>query len=269
MIGWGSNLSAPTATINERPASPEEARVLTWLMLGIGVLVATGALAMIGCVSNTQIEVENGEIRSYDLLGRVRVRGSLASATIRGSGRESWLKVETDGGTIDLSSAISNYGELKTTIEDKAVPREWKSFPISSYIPTAQTFMARWGNMHLLSFVWLVGCGWFIRETFEEWPFLLGGLLLALPGVWMQLVGWFERIQIGPEGIEFIDFLGRSRVRARLDEIVGGDLDGGSESLSATIHTLRGTVTAGQNYVGQENLIYEVEKVIAGRERVA
>lgn len=274
-IGWltavATSWGSPNATINDRPATPDEARLMLWGMLGIGLLIASGTLAMIGYALNTRVEIGNGEIREFDWRGRLKVRGSLKSAVI-GAGGENQAKIETDGGAITVSTSIKNYGELKTIVEDKTMAAvEGKRFPVSRYVPTFQVFRPRWGQMHLSSFVWIGTLLYMGSKSIDDsgpGVFELALFVFLLPGIWMQLSGWVERISLGPEGIEAIDFLGRSRVRASLEEIVEGETVKGSESSSVQIHTLRGTVSAGSGYWKKGKLLEEVRKVVAGRDPV-
>jgi hypothetical protein len=265
LTGVVTSFNSLDVKINGRLASPEEARPFLMLMAAIGLLGLTGAMALIGYVWNTRVEIENGEIRQYDLLGRERARGWLKTATIQAVDA-THAKIETDGGTIKVSTNISNYGVLKTMVEDGAPIVESRRFAPSSYIPQVQTIGARWGQLHLFSFVWL-GMIFYIASGSKS----AGGnispvfFLAMLPGIVMQLVGWFEKVQIGPDGVKSTDLFGRPKVQAGLDEIVGADWAGGSKSRTVQIHTLRGTISIGNYYWGQQKAFDEVQKVVASR----
>jgi hypothetical protein len=101
------------------------------------------------------------------------------------------------------------------------------------------------------------------KSTSIAFPILIYTVLTCFAGigVWMQLTGWFEQITFGPEGIRWVDFLGRVRVQPSLSKIRSMDCVRGNISV-LNIYTTNGVVQCSGYLWGFDHLVTEVNKVL-------
>lgn len=263
---------APRINVNERPLSREAALQWRWIVLGVGLASSTAVGALLAWCLNCRVEIEAGMVRGYDLLGRLNMEGPLASARIEVDKSKQRARIVAETGTMRVNSGIRNFAQLRMLLHDPTVsrPPSGQRYPKSSYVPKPQTFAYRWNAHHLVSFPWIGGMLFVIAMFVQspqrgELPFYAIFAIFLAPGIWMQLAGWQERIRLGPDGIEWIDCLGRSRVRAELDEIVGLEIEEGDETNTLRIETLRGKIPASEYLPGARRLMDEIRHLVQGR----
>lgn len=247
----------PEARVNDMPGTSPEARTILSGAIAVGLVVLAGAAALIVTSKNSRIEVGNGEIVWFDWLGREKVRGVVRGAKLQKGENPSDNNIQliTNGGIINAYDALDDLGRLNALLRrengEVDAPRA------TSYIPSERTFSYRWTYLHFFSLVWCIGAGIYM-------PLLaLVGLPFLGIGVWLQLTGWRERISLGPDGITWIDFLGRTRVQARLDqirEVIRSKDDEGYSSLRVV--TDEGTVQAASYLKGFNALHKEAKRVV-------
>jgi hypothetical protein len=233
-----------------------------------------------------RVVVTDDEILNYDWLGRERVRARRNSVRVRWEmpdedGRVKGL-VSTDAGTIRIHGGIRGYPLLRDILENPHLPLDHVGGVAQTstprYVPAARTYRYRWSYLHLFSFIWLAALGFIFSVPLGN-PSMMenmslsgqveslvgGGAVVAL-GLWMQLTGWVERIRLDADGIEWIDWKGKSRVRASLAQITHMDEEGG-EVGSLRIYTTQGTVRASSYLWGFSHLRQEVRQVLESKVR--
>lgn len=261
-------------TINGRPASPEEAQAFMWGALSLGILIGILGIVALLYLINCRIQVAHGYISWFNWLGRLRVRGSLNGARLtEADGKYAKAYIDTEGGEIAVRPTINDYGVLYRLVTgqgslENEPPREYTGF-----VPPETVFRYRWSYLHIFSFLLVGGLAFMIRaaldpatEGREIAPFML--IPFAGIAIWMQLTGWRERIEVGRDGFKWIDWLGRVRVHARLDQVVSSDavrhmrnsLDEPSSS-TVHIHTTVGTIQANSHLRGWRHLMTLAERV--------
>jgi len=99
--------------------------------------------------------------------------------------------------------------------------------PTGPFVPEERTYRYLFGYLHLFSFAWIGVIVWMLygmqtdpaMHSPSPGPVYAVSALFLLIGLYGQLTGWVERIKLGPQGIEWIDWKGQVRVRASLDQI--------------------------------------------------
>jgi hypothetical protein len=265
--GVGSSWSNPRVTVNDRLVEGQEAMGYLFVFLGIGLAVAGIAVATLLYVVNCRIEIAHEFISWYNFLGRLKVRGTLGSARItEAAGQFSKAVIETDGGDIDVRYGLNDYGMLFSLLTGRgSLEGEAPKSP-PGFVPASSSYDYRWTYLHFFSFLWLGVIGFMaamgLRPETKGKEAMFALIPFAAIGVWMQLTAWFERIELGPDGIRWIDWRGKTRVSARLDQIVSTDVVRGDRSASLQIHTTVGTIRASSQLRGGETLMSQVDRVI-------
>jgi len=262
LFATANQFSNPNFKINGRVASPSEARDFLIFSSMVGVVGLSIGLRLLFGFLNERIAIDGESIRCFDWLGRERLADDLRSIRAKeetgGIVDAPRMVIQSRGTSFKFSARLNDYGILRDLVTGKARTR----FDHPTYAPAPQTFHYRGSSWHVSSFLFLAfGSMLMVFSEGEAWP----ALLIPMPiFVWAQLVGWVERIQLGPDGVVWTDLLGRTRVRAALYEIRTMDVISGHGG-GARIYTDQGTVrcmTSIKNFSTLEN---EVEKVLASR----
>lgn len=275
------------ATINDRLATPQEAMTMSAIGTVIGLAVLIGAICLLMYILNRRVMLEGNEIAAFNWKGVLEVKTNLDQIlSIKEDGSLEGVKkflVKTSQGDFKFDSSMRNYFALKKAMEEsqgaqfeapKAVPVfSGGVLPLSPFIPKERTFRYTFGYMHLFSFVWVGAIFWMAHGilTTPTSPgssppavMLVGLLFFLAPGIWMQMTGWIEQIRLGPDGIQWIDWKGKTRAKATLDQIREIIMNRG-ETSSIQIETDNGSVKASSYLWGFGNLRTDVEKVIESR----
>lgn len=265
VVSTWSNLKV---AINHRPASPKEAVAFQWISLVFGI--AAGALAIFGLcyLLFCRIEVAHGYISWYDWRGKLRMRSPVEHTRVDEMNERSVKAyIDTAHGTITVRSGLNDYGLLRHVLAGDAVLA-----PYEGFVPPKTVFHYRLSYLHVFSFIWLGAVGFMgysaLTDTHQNarW-FALALVPFALIGIWLQLTGWVERILIGPDGLTWIDFLGRTRVRAQLNQIVSTDVSSGRRGASIQIHTTVGTIRASSYLWHWRELMATADRVVHDAKR--
>lgn len=225
----------PYATYNGVRLSPAESRQSVELFLVIGLAVVGYVLWLFGTYVFARVEIDGSALEAFDGLNRSRLRCDLSEVKIIeevGHGQRRRVRVGTDRGQFFFTRAIVGYAELRARLEAARAGKPY-AYPLSnlgtaaSSAVAAKTYRSRFSLLHLFSFGWSALC---LFALVEVVPGLSGGGLIVIVfamslaglilGLCLQLKGWVERIELGPDGITWIDLLGRQRVKANLSEIV-------------------------------------------------
>lgn len=287
--GWLSILNSMVFSgdfvVNGRHSSVREAMPTIILSELVGFIVLSAAIGLLLHSVVARVEIEGGLVVCYDLLNRPKVRADLSEieSVTEGStfqGRKATVK--TDRGNFSFGARIDGYLELQQRLGEAArsgfVPAE---APVRVPGPAAplkiepRTYRYTGSYLHVFSFIWLAACGFIGSGALSATkpgsgspvPFLLAVFAFASIGIWMQLTGWVERIRVDENGIEWIDFLGRQRVKATLDEIIGLNEIWGRSSTMA-IETRQGTVRASSYLWGYSKLRAQVQQIVDRRKLV-
>ena len=262
LFGWGSTLLSGTGTIKinhqDRPVS--EVLPLVFAMVAIGIAIGCGAFALILFIVNARLEVGDGWIVSYDLLGRVRVKGSLSGCKCSTAGGSSaggnYSLITTDSGDIKVYKSIQDYGKLLSLLESRQPQKGEAPAPPVSFQPQREVFDYRWTARHLNAlFAYAVGL--FVPlfmlpsikpSSGDVLPMLLPGLAFMLIAwslaTYQMLQGLNEKIQLTDGHIVWIDWRGKTRIRAPYGAILDTDYFSGNSSSTFRIVTENGTITA-------------------------
>lgn len=263
---------------------------MRWLFFSLGMLAIGCAVMAFFYYLNARVEIDGEEIAWYDWRGKLRVKAfsrdveSVDYVTSIVGRKTCW--VETANGLIKFSTEIGNFGLLKSLLmEAKDGFSNWEvrhtlAFP-GSYQPAERSFNYRWSYLHFFSFMWLgvIGLMLFValfigplNGTKETTPFFMYVVLFlfALPGVWMQMTGWIEKISIGPAGIVWINWQGKVKIQASLDDIISLETqrvsnDGGPDAETLRVFTKQGTISAMSYLKGYKDLKAEIQKVLDSR----
>jgi flagellar biogenesis protein FliO len=276
-------------TINGRQATQHEAFLMQAAFFLIGIVVFIGAICLLLMTLNRKVVLDGQEFTSYTWKGKIQLQTSLSQIlSVKESAMGNGVKkytVSTTQGEITLDSTMRNAFALKQALENSQSQSEVLTKPVipvfaggvlpfSPFVPAERTFRYLFSGFHLFSFIWigaLIAGG---RSAFfdpktqgtQAIPGILGILCFMLPGVWMQMTGWTERIKLGPDGIEWIDWKGKLRAKATLDQIREINIMTG-KSRSMQIETDNGSVKASGDLWGFGNLKKDVERVIETRQR--
>lgn len=287
--GWLCFTIAPfftgTVKINGRtsPAGDQLGFLSLMGLIGIGVL--SFGLRLLGTYVYERVEISGADVLYYDWLGRLRVKCDLREVRVvedrPGVNGNKKMRVGTDRGEFFVRSELSDYSDLRARLQSATqgeftVAMEPAKAVAFLHAPAivAETYRYRFSYLHLFSFLWLAMCAFIFGGALTSpstikggiAPFVVGGLAFSAIGVWMQLTGWIERIDLGPQGIVWTDFLGRKRVVAALDEITGMISMRGNHVGVVKIETLHGTVQASSYLRGYSDLKAQVGAVLAARE---
>jgi hypothetical protein len=271
--------------VNYRPATPSQAEAMKWAFMAIGSLVFIGGLFLVVRTTNERIEIEGEEVRWFDWLGREKVRAPSSEVVSLLDG-DSNNSVETSHGKIKFSRYINDAGLLRSILSQahhgfsgwtaRNVGRS-----VGSYIPAELTCGYQWTYLHFFSFLWLAVLGFMFVMSFSlgpadgpkhaaPWFMYAIVAVFAIPGVWMQLTAWNEKITIGPDGLRWKDCLGRNRVGVPLAEIISFDTQWvrgeNSSSEQLRIFTAEGTVSASSYLRHYYDLKAELDRVIRSRQ---
>lgn len=270
LYGVISNWSNPKVMINNRPATPDEAVVLMWVSLVIGIAVAILAIVALGYILFCRIEVEHGYISWYDWRGKLKVRSTVEHTRLDEMNERSVKAyIDSPDGTITVRNGLNDYGQLKHMLDGDQPLR-----PYQGFLPPATAYHYRFSYAHVFSFVWLGAVGFMAYSALTDkqqdarW-FALALIPFAAIGVWLQLTGWVERIIIGPQGFVWIDCFGRTRVRAQLNQLVSTDVSESRRSASLQIHTTVGTIRASSYLWNWRHLLSMAERVVHDAENQA
>lgn len=95
-------------------------------------------------------------------------------------------------------------------------------------------------------------------------PMLLGLIPIYAVATWLQMTGWNEQITLGPTGIEWRDWKGKTRVSATLDDITSiQHLPGRAKMI--VIETKRGQIKTSMYIRGYGQLGESVKRVVEER----
>ncbi|HLK15486.1 MAG TPA: hypothetical protein VKT78_11840 [Fimbriimonadaceae bacterium] len=240
---------------------------------------------------NERIEVSKEQVVWIDWRGRERLRSArdprlgVAVSKPRPTGTK--FVAQFADGVLEFSNLLPDFVLLKLLLErppsliDPASGYAGLRLPPPTFTPPERTYGYRFGAMHVFSFLWLaVVIGFastFIASGFSPSPgrqpadpgfaavFLLLLTVFLLIGVWMQLTGWREQISLGASGITWVDYLGRTRVSAALEDILDVDLASSNNASSLKITTTHGVVQASSNMSGFSDLRSQAQHVVASR----
>lgn len=174
-----------------------------------------------------RIEIEEGQIRSFNWMGRQSVQGRLAGNQVRSKvaiGPLKVFEVETDGGKIMFSNLLVGVDELQSLLLKYSAISSSPVFDSFEKTSSVRVYDSRWTALHFVSAFWLlmpIGLAisdYRARHFVDPALIMLGGMLV-LYVIYLQLNIWNQKICIGPDGIEWINGFGEVVVRARLDEI--------------------------------------------------
>lgn len=239
---------------------------------------------------NERIEISESQVVWSDWRGRERLRcardPSRGVSVARPNPRGAKYIAKFPAGQLEFSNMLGDFVLLKLILElpatdsDPAAGYPSIKLPKPKFVPQTQTFSYRFGALYIFSFVWIA-----LILTFAI-AFAIGGFaprpgapvdagfaalflgvlaLFLLIGVWMQLTGWNERIDLGPSGIEWTDFRGQSKVRASIDDILDVDEASNGNASWLKITTAQGVVQASSNLRGYSELRAEVQHVVSSR----
>ncbi len=278
---WATPLT--NFTINDRPATLQEAQTMQVVGIAISILVGILAMWLVLWTLNTRTEIDGEEIRCINWLGRVTLHStSNRVMLIPDDSRPSGTKFMTEAGEIKVRKMMNGYGALVSLLNNARNGfQHWdqRARKAVTYHPPAMRFDYRWSIMHWFSFLWLGIIGFMLLlatglvgpPSSGPPPALVVVLLLlfAIPGVWMQLTGWVERIEIDPTGIRWIDCLGRVRVTSTLEDIEDTDVNVsyGRNSRMETyrIFTDHGTIQATNSLQNYSALQREIDRILQSR----
>jgi hypothetical protein len=136
-----------------------------------------------------------------------------------------------------------------------------------------RTYRYRYSFLHIFPVVLVAAIVYFAGERIgfylRQPTLLIGASLFLFFLAWPQLTAWNEKIILDETGIRWVDYLGRTRVEARLDEIVNltttSGTNGGCPSL--TISTNQGEVKANFYLWGFTNLRRQIEELLNARKQ--
>ncbi len=270
-------------TIQGRQATPEEAFWFQFAMVPIGLAVLGAGVALLMYTINRRIVLERDWLTNHDWRGRKTVECGLneiqSVVESKASNGISNLLVTTSKGNFKFDSQIRNYADLRQILGNSNQSEITSLIPdtvgiASKYVPNKRTFRYLLSFLHIFSFLWL-GIIMSMVVSFARdpafvqgsiIPFIVAAVLFGSIGVWMQMTGWIERITLGADGIEWIDWLGRVRVRASLEDIRDVRVIQGSKSRSGEIETRQGPIKFSSNIWGFSELVGDVKKIIDGRQ---
>ncbi|MBI1332615.1 MAG: hypothetical protein GC165_07020 [Armatimonadetes bacterium] len=284
-FGYGAVVTPLTSyTINNQPATIDQARTLQVITLGIAITVGALVLWTVLWVLNTKIVIDGEDIRYYNWLGRVTLHStSNRIMLIPDDSRPSGTKYMTEAGEIKIRTQINNYGALLSILNNARYGfQHWdqRQRKHATYHPSPMTFTYRWTFMHFFSFLWLGVLLFFASLEAGVWGPRPGGmspaalytvlLVFSIPGIWLQMTGWVERIVIGPDGIKWIDWTGKTRMSSPFDDIEGSDTSStysgnGVRSESLQVYTDHGTIQASSYLQSYSLLKHEIDRVVQSR----
>lgn len=268
-------------TINDRPGTPAEAATRGIVMVVAALVGFFAAIRLLLTYLNERIVVGDGMIRWYDWRGAEKASGELAYAEPlrERPGMNGLIRASVKVGEreIRFNKTLEGYGilkELLTPSTDAGKPDLPAEKP--TYTPAYGVYRYRGGIQHLFSFIWIGGVvamsvGVLAIGRQDSGAYLFFVLLvpfLAL-GIWMHAASWIERIELGPEGIKWVDWKGAVRVEAPLNEIVTLDETRSSNEDGVTwflrIYTKRGAVKASSYLRPYSKFKAEIQAVLNSR----
>jgi hypothetical protein len=285
-----------------RPASPTEILLAKLWAGAFGLTCVTAGIRMTIGFLNEKIVIDQGEITWTDWLGRTKLRAHLANTkavldfnTMSGQQQRKKVVADTDGGQLVFNGQIDQFAVLRDLLlthggsEAQSAKASQEVLRVGQLLP-ARTFGYRYCPTHLISFflialILLFGAGPYLAANFNNPPtppldasflilwYLFLSLFMGL-AVWMQLQGWNEKIKIGPDGVEWIDCMGRTRLKAGLDEIQHFEettmsSNSGQRVTNGKIYTSKGIIQVSSYLRDYQDLAIEINRFVTLRNQMS
>lgn len=236
MAGTIANWKNPRVEINDRPATPEQARNAMQFALVIGVAASCATIGVALCIANAKIVLDSGVIEVYDLLGRRTFTGTLATAEVlegirvlvAEDGAEARATIRTAEGYFYVSPTICRFTEFIETIVDQtnnAQPRlpSRKLLDGLSIVPKVYSYRKSGYIWIPLIFVGLaISILRFvpIGSSPTDLAILLFGVVICAYFFGKSILkGVNERITVSQSELVVFDLLGREKIRTGLDSV--------------------------------------------------
>ena len=130
-------------------------------------------------------------------------------------------------------------------------------------MPESTIYRYRFGVLHWCNwFSWLVvlyNVRRSIQQPSKDWV-IFAALIIGL--IWLEIRCWVERIEIGPEGIKWVDWKGSILVQAPIDQIGGIVRKGTARSCRFEILTTNGIIHGNPSIRNFYRLVSEIDNLV-------
>ena len=232
-----------------------------------------------------RVEFDPEELIKYDGPKHVETRLRISEVNDVGVVEEGRLRgyiTVTAGATcIEIPTSVLHYDQVLEMVKGfstnerkiETLPSMVSNLATMKPLTETRTFSYRFSSVHIMSFCAFAFLVFDLVRSSLTGNSIIGDRqlsvvvygILAITGTWSQLVGWNEKITLGPEGLKWNDWKGSQRVTATLSQIQTVTVFKSAKSGKTVIETEKGTIKVAAYIRNYEDLIQEVQRIIDKR----